>query len=168
MSACQCSYLCSCASSVCHPLNTLFVSILVSSFLDPRVPWHYHSIYSSVQHSVILSIVLLFCYFVCLSVYCSFQSSIILSVVQTFVLLLSVFLAIILSTYISFCCSIYRSVICSIVLSTYCSIGCSIFLVFYRSLHQFFLLSILCLFSFGLSVVLFIYTTCKPSSLKAF
>ncbi len=33
----SCSYLCSCISSVRHPLNTLFVSILVSSFLDPRV-----------------------------------------------------------------------------------------------------------------------------------
>ncbi len=39
MSACQCSYLCSCASSVCLSLNTSFVRILVSSFLDPRVPW---------------------------------------------------------------------------------------------------------------------------------
>ncbi len=33
----SCSYLCSCISSVRPPLNTLFVSILVSSFLDPRV-----------------------------------------------------------------------------------------------------------------------------------
>ncbi len=39
MSACLCSYLCSCLSSVCLSLNTSFVRILVSSFLDPRVPW---------------------------------------------------------------------------------------------------------------------------------
>ncbi len=29
--------MCSCIPLVRHPLNTLFVSILVSSFLDPRV-----------------------------------------------------------------------------------------------------------------------------------
>ncbi len=35
----RCPYLCSCLSSVCLSLNTSFVRILVSSFLDPRVPW---------------------------------------------------------------------------------------------------------------------------------
>ncbi len=33
----RCPYLCSCVSSVCSELNTPFVIILVSSFLDPRV-----------------------------------------------------------------------------------------------------------------------------------
>ncbi len=36
-SLCRCPYLCSCVSSVCHSLNTPFVTILVSSFLDPCV-----------------------------------------------------------------------------------------------------------------------------------
>ncbi len=33
----RCPSRCSCISSVCSSLNTLFVTILVSSFLDPRV-----------------------------------------------------------------------------------------------------------------------------------
>ncbi len=37
----RCPYLCSCLSSVCLSLNTSFVRILVSSFLDPRVPWQW-------------------------------------------------------------------------------------------------------------------------------